>query len=121
MEGKALRAETVVNEPNDLGCQRLSPTSPTSRPRPWAANRRMLEVQRVGQDCAISTPLMERVALPSVEEGQRAPGLRFGNPRVMALAGALCALVHAVVGSIGAAVPGELAARRPLHQRANDL
>ena len=58
----------------------------------------LLELQRVGQDCAISTPLFERVALPSVEEGQRTAALRFEDPRVMALAGSLCALVHAFVG-----------------------
>ena len=58
----------------------------------------MLEVQRVGQCCAITTPLLERVTLPTTHEGQRAPALRFGDPRVMALAGALCAVVHAAVG-----------------------
>ncbi|MCA1673184.1 MAG: hypothetical protein LC799_13635 [Actinobacteria bacterium] len=62
------------------------------------ANRRLLEVQRVGQSSAISTTLLKRVSLPTLEEGQRAPALRFGDSRVMALAGAFCALVHVVVG-----------------------
>jgi hypothetical protein len=97
-EGRALRIETVVNSPDDLGCQRRLPNLPELAAKARAGNRRLLEVQRVGQDCAISTALLERVGLPSVEEGQRAPALRFGDPRVMALAGALCALVHAVVG-----------------------
>jgi len=97
-EGRALRIETVVNSPTDLGCQRRLRNLPELQRKARAANRRLLEVQRVGQDCAISTTLLERVGLPSVEEGQRAPALRFGDPRVMALAGALCALVHAAVG-----------------------
>lgn len=97
-EGRALRIETVVNEPNDLGCQRRLRNLDDLQGRARAANRRLLEVQRVGQSCAISTPLLERVSLPTLEEGQRAPALRFGDPRVMALAGALCALVHVVVG-----------------------
>jgi hypothetical protein len=34
------------------------------------------------------------VVLPSVHAGQRAPGLRFGDPRVSALLGALCLFDH---------------------------
>ena len=97
-EGRALRVETVVNEPNDLGCQRRLRNLDDLQGRARLANRRLLEVQRVGQSCAITTTLLERVSLPTIEEGQRAPALRFGDPRVMALAGALCALVHVVVG-----------------------
>lgn len=97
-EGRALRIETVVNEPNDLGCQRRLRNLDDLQGRARLANRRLLQVQRVGQSCAISTPLLERVNLPTLVEGQRAPALRFGDPRVMALAGALCALVHVFVG-----------------------
>ncbi len=97
-EGRALRIETVINEPNDIGCQRRLHNLNDLQAKARAANRRLLEVQRVGQCCAITTPLLERVTLPTIDEGQRAPALRFGDPRVMALAGALCALVHAAVG-----------------------
>ncbi len=97
-EGRALRIETVVNSPDDLGCQRRLRNLDELQVKARAANRRLLELQRVGQSCAISTALLQRVGQPSVEEGQRAPALRFGDPRVMALAGALCALVHAAVG-----------------------
>lgn len=97
-EGRALRIETVVNAPNDLGCQRRLRNLDELQAKARAANRRLLGLQRVGQRCAISTSLLERVGQPSVEEGQRTPALRFGDPRVMALAGALCALVHAAVG-----------------------
>lgn len=34
------------------------------------------------------------VVLPSLHAGQRAPGLRFGDPRVVALLGALCSFDH---------------------------
>jgi hypothetical protein len=97
-EGRALRIETVVNAPGDLGCQRRLHNLAELQRKARAANHRLLELQRVGQDCAISTALLERVAQPSIEEGQRTAALRFGDPRVMALAGALCALVHVVVG-----------------------
>lgn len=97
-EGRALRVETVINEPNDIGCQRRLHNLDDLQSKARAANHRLLEVQRVGQSCAITTALLERVGLPTIEGGQRAPALRFGDPRVMALAGAACALVHAVVG-----------------------
>jgi hypothetical protein len=97
-EGRALRIETVVNAPADLGCQRRLHNLGELQAKARAANHRLLEIQRVGQSCAISTPLLERVGQPSVEEGQRTAALRFGDPRVMALAAALCALVHAAVG-----------------------
>ena len=41
----------------------------------------------------------ERIARPTLtEDGRRAPALRFGDPRVQALAGALCTSVLAVTG-----------------------
>jgi hypothetical protein len=97
-QGRALRVETVVNSPNDLGCQRRLGNLDELQRRARAANRRLLTIQRVGQGCAIETALLTRVSQPSVEEGQRTGALRFGDPRVMALAGALCVLLNAVVG-----------------------
>jgi predicted MarR family transcription regulator len=55
-------------------------------------------IERAGQGCAIETTLFERVSQPYVREGRRTGALRFGDPRAMALAGALCAMVHAVSG-----------------------
>ena len=97
-EGRALRVETVCNAPGDLGCQRRLHNLDELAAKARAVNARLLAQQRASQDCAISASLFERAALPSVEGGQRAPALRFGDPRVMALAGALCVLVHTVVG-----------------------
>jgi len=97
-EGRALRVETVCNAPGDLGCQRRLHNLDELQAKARAVNARLLAQQRASQDCAISAALFERTALPSVEQGQRAPALRFGDPRVMALAGALCVLVHTVVG-----------------------
>ena len=46
----------------------------------------ILEVQRVSQDCILSQGSVERLTKPTVtENGQKAPGLRLGDPRVMAL------------------------------------
>lgn len=97
-EGRALRIETVCNDPKDLGCQRRLHNLPELQAKARAANRRLLTIQRAGQGCVLSTTLFERVALPSLEEGQRTGALRFGDPRTMALAGALCIALNAVVG-----------------------
>jgi len=76
-------------------------------------NARLLTIQRAGQGCAVSTALFERVALPSLEEGQRTGALRFGDPRTMAMVGALCIAINAVAGftnrSLRAQVAGFLA------------
>jgi len=64
-----------------------------------AANARLLETERVGQGCVLASPAFERVALSSLTaEGRRAPALRFGDPRVMALFGALCLSLNTVIG-----------------------
>src|SRR5438105_8695614 len=89
-EGRALRIETVCNSPTDLGCKRRLHNLPELQAKARAANRRLLTIQRAGQGCAVSTTLFERVALPSLEEGQRTGALRLAGPRTMALVGALC-------------------------------
>jgi hypothetical protein len=88
----------VVNTPTDLGCQRRLVNLPELQAKARAANRRLLKVQRAGQGCAIETTLWERISQPSVEEGQKNRALRFGDPRVMALTGALCVALTATVG-----------------------
>ena len=109
-EGRALRIETVVNGPTDLGCQRRLVNLPEVQTKARAANARLLIIERAGQGCAIATELFERVALPSIEEGRRTGALRFGDPRVMALAGALCLLVHAVSGFTNRSLRAQVAA-----------
>jgi len=97
-DGQALRIETVVNAPGDLGCQRRLRHLPELQRKARAANRRLLRIQRAGQSCALSTALFERVAQPTYYGGHRTGALRFGESRVMALAGALCGAIHAVNG-----------------------
>jgi hypothetical protein len=61
-------------------------------------NRRLLMIERAGQGCAIGSALFERIHQPYIREGQRTGALRFGDPRAMALTGALVVFVHAVAG-----------------------
>ncbi len=97
-QGRALRVETVVNDPGDLGVARRLEHLEELFARGRDVNRRMVDAFRVGQGCVLASPAFERVARPTLVDGRRAPALRFGDPRVMALAGALCASVLAVTG-----------------------
>jgi hypothetical protein len=96
--GRVFRIETVINDTRDLGVlRRLEHLEEISR-KARDVNRRMVDAFRVGQSCVLASPAFKRVARPTLEDGRRAPALRFGDPRVMALAGALCAIVHTVCG-----------------------
>jgi hypothetical protein len=81
-EGHALRIETVVNSPNDLGCQRRPQNLDELQAKARAANRRFLEVQRIAQSCAISTrlPRAGHTALTPGGPTNRSASLR-GSPR----------------------------------------
>jgi hypothetical protein len=96
-DGRALRIETVVNSPTDLRCLRRLQNLDELQAKGRDVNRRMLNTERVGQGCVLASPAFERVALPTLTaDGRRAPALRFGDPRVMALLGALCFALNAV-------------------------
>jgi hypothetical protein len=91
-----------------------------------AANHRLLDTERVGQGCVLASPACERIAHPTVTtEGRRAPALRFGDPRVQALAGALCHTLLAVTGitnkSLRALMTGLLGTSYSMNQASYDL
>jgi hypothetical protein len=98
-EGRALRTETTINNPKDFGVNKGLSNLPYLRQIGQAINRRLLDVQQVSHDCHLSQESVARVVYPTVTtDGQRAPGLRFGDPRTMALFAALTLFVHATCG-----------------------
>ena len=98
-DGRALRIETVINDPEDLRCRRRLAHLDELQAKARDVNCRLLDTERVGQGCVLASPAFERIAQPTLTEGGgRAPALRFGDPRVQALAGALCNSVLAVTG-----------------------
>src|SRR5580704_12125596 len=98
-DGRAMRIETVVNALRDLGCNARLPNLSELQDKARACNRRILETERVGQGTVLASPAFERIAHPSADaDGRRTPALRFGDPRVQALAGALCATLTAATG-----------------------
>ena len=108
-EGRALRIETVVNKPSDIGVKSRLEHLPELVDKARGVNRRLLEIERAGQGCAIGSALFERIHKPYLREGQRTGALRFGDQRAMALTGALCLMVHAVTGFTNASLRGLVA------------
>ena len=98
-DGRALRIETVINDPHDLGCNRRLEHLPELQDKARAINDRLLDTETVGQGSALVSPVIERITKPTVtDDGRKAPALRFGDLRVQALAGALGHLLFAVTG-----------------------
>jgi len=125
-DGRALRIETVVNSPDDLHCHRRLEHLDELQTKARDVNRRLLDTERVGQGCVLASPAFERVALPTrAADGSRISALRFGDPRVMALLGALCVTLNTVVGfthrSLRAQVTGRLGSPYTRNQMSYDL
>ena len=84
-EGQALRTETTINDAYDFRIGRLLKNLPALREVGFKANRRLLSVQRISHDCTLGEQVFSDIQCPTIVEGQRAAGLRFGDPRVLAL------------------------------------
>ena len=108
-EGRALRIETVINRPSDIGILARLTHLPELVAKARQVNGRLLMIERAGQDCAIGSALFERIHQPYAREGNRTGAFRFGDPRAMALAGALCCVVHAVTGFTNQSLRGLVA------------
>jgi hypothetical protein len=108
-DGRALRIETVINNPSDLGVARRLHNLPELVAKGRRVNQRLLMIERAGQSCAIGSALYERIHQPYNREGQRTGALRFGDSRAIALAGALCHVVHAVTGFTNKSLRGLVA------------
>lgn len=89
-EERALRTETTINNTHDFDLGRGLTNLPALRAIGFAANRRLLEVETIAQDCALAERVFDQVTQPQQVDGQRAPGLHFDDPRVLALLQVLC-------------------------------
>lgn len=88
-EGRALRTETTINDTRDFGIGKRLLNLAALRQVGFQANRRLLDVQRISQDCAVGEDAFHRLDGPVEVNGQRASGLRFADASVQALLGAL--------------------------------
>lgn len=108
-EERALRTETTINDTRDFGLGRRLCNLPALRAIGFAANRRVLEVEHISQDCQLAESVFEQINRPLTVEGQRAAALPFGNARVMALLQALCLFVLLPEGFRNGALRGQVA------------
>ena len=88
-EGVALRTETTVNDTRDFGIGKRLQNLPALREVGFRANRRLLDVQRISHDPSIGEVAFHQLAQPALVDGQRVTALRFSDPRVQALLGAI--------------------------------
>jgi hypothetical protein len=88
-EGRALRTETTINDARDFRLGKRLGNLPALRQVGFQANRRLLDVQRISQDCALGEDAFRRVNEPVEVNGQRASALRFADAAVQALLSAL--------------------------------
>lgn len=98
-EGRGLRTESTFRNAYDFDINKGLANLPYLERLGRHINRRLLEVERVSHNCGLSADSIQRVVQPSVnKDGQKAPGLRFRDPRVMALLLALTLFQHLVDG-----------------------
>ena len=99
-EGRALRVETTVNNASDFALHKtLSAENWNALRRAGAdTNARFLATLGEGRPGLPDPATLESIVLPSIHDGQRAPGLRFGEPRTMALLGSIAAFAHVIGG-----------------------
>ena len=88
-EGRALRTETVVNDTYDFDVGRRLRNLDDLKRIGFAANRRLLGVQRLSHDCTLGADVLDELHRSALIDGQRASALRFGDSRVQGLFAAL--------------------------------
>jgi hypothetical protein len=88
-ENRALRTETTINNSYDFGVGKRLHNLPKLREIGFAANRRLLEVERLSHDCMLAEDTFQTINSPVAAGRQRASGLRFADPRVHPLLHAL--------------------------------
>jgi hypothetical protein len=109
-EGRALRVETTINNPADFDLHKTLNTENWQllRRQGTEINARFLAVLGDGNVDPPDPASLEQVVLPSVHDGQRAPGLRFGDPRTTALLASVAAFAHVIGGLTNRSLRGQM-------------
>ena len=98
-EGRGCRTEGTFRNAHDFGVNKGLENLPYLQKIGRQINRRLLEVERVSHNSGLSGDSIQRVVQPTVDgDGKKAPGLKFGQPRVMALFLALTLFHHLIDG-----------------------
>ena len=102
-EERALRAETVVNDTYDFDVGRRLKNLEVLKAAGFAANRRLLGVQRISHDCSIGGKRFDDLHASRIVAGQRASSLRFGDPERWQMASQL--VTHVLIRDAGFTLP----------------
>ena len=97
-EGRALRTETTINNPREFQIGKRIENLDRLRQLGFAANRRLLEVERMSHDCLLAEDSFQQLNRSQDIGGQRVSALRFGETRVQALWSALLLFRHVPTG-----------------------
>ena len=100
-EGRALRTETVICNTDDFGIGRRVCTKNwyALRTVGESANRRLCDAESADAQPAPDVATFSQVTRPSTtDDGLYAAGLRFGEPRVMAVLASLVGFCHILAG-----------------------
>ena len=99
-EHRALRTETVVCDTRDFGIGRRVTAENWKALRAVGdkANQRLCDAQAADARPAPDVATFTQVTRPSQIDGQHAPGLPFGDPRVMAVMAAVVGFTHLLAG-----------------------
>jgi hypothetical protein len=100
-QGRALRTETVICDTHDFGIGRQVCTKNWQALRAVgeSANRRLCDAETADALPAPDVVTWQRVTQPSnTNDGLYTPGLRFGDPRAMAVLASLVGFCHLVEG-----------------------
>lgn len=83
----AVRVETTINNPADFGVKKTVNAANFDQLKEIgrATNARFLEAVGEHAPPPPDTAALEEVVMPSVHDGLKAPGFRFGEPRARAL------------------------------------
>ena len=111
-EHRALRTETVICDTRDFGIGRRVNAANWKALRAVgeSANQRLCDAQAADARPAPDTVTLAEVTRPSTTDGQHAPGLRFGDPRVMAVLAATVGFTHLLAGFDNRALADRVAA-----------
>jgi len=95
-----LRTETVIGNTRDFGIGRWVTAENWKALRAVGdkANQRLCDAQAADARPAPDVATFVQVTRPSQIDGQHAPGLRFGEPRVMAVMAAIVGFTHLLAG-----------------------
>ena len=99
-EQRALRTETVICNTRDFGIGRRVTAENWKALRAVGdgANQRLCDAQATDARPAPDVATFTEVTRPSDNDGQHAPALRFGEPRVMAVLAAILGFTHLLAG-----------------------